>query len=155
MNKTLSETLSDPNVIAIMNSVASRYSRNIDFDQLESIKLNTVWECLKKYDPTRGAKFTSFLYQMLNFSFKNELKKKKREFATDSVRNNTPDHYYDQGVDTFDGIPVKASRILKQKYVYNMTMVEIGKENGYSRETARRKLAEAIKIYKNKNQIEI
>jgi putative hemolysin len=36
-----------------------------------------------------------------------------------------------------------------------MTMNEICTENGYRRETARRKLIKAVKICKEKNQIEI
>ena len=75
----IEELLKDPSIIGIMKAVENKYSKNIDPDQLESIKLNTLWECTKKYDETRGAKFTSFLYQQLNFAFKNELKKKKKD----------------------------------------------------------------------------
>jgi DNA-directed RNA polymerase specialized sigma24 family protein len=153
MDSKMKQLLSDSNIIAIMNAVASRY-RTIDPDQVESIKLNTLWECSKKYDPERGAKFTSFLYQNLNFAFKNELKKKVREFATDTLENNTPDVNIDN-TDIFDGIPSEYANLIKQKYIYNMTMNEIGKMNGYSRETARRKVAKAVRIYKNKNEIEL
>lgn len=153
MDSKMSQLLSDPNVIGIMNAVASRY-RTIDPDQVDSIKLNTLWECAKKYDPERGTKFTSFLYQNLNFAFKNELKKKAREFATDTLENSTPDLSIDN-TDIFDGIPSEYADLIKQKYIYNMTMKEIGKINGYSRETARRKVAKAVKIYKNKNEIEL
>ena len=172
-NRNVDEYLKDPNVLNIMSSVCNRYSKNIDIDQIDSIKLNTLWECIKKYDPSKGAKFTSFLYQMLDYSFKNELKKKRKEWATESI-----DSLYGGGrtgpsgrksnfinsdnacsmpknnIELFDGLSKEISQILIQKYIYNMTMVEIGKNNGYSRETARRKLAKAVKIYKNKNQIE-
>lgn len=153
MDNKMRELLSDPNVNGIMNAVASRY-KTIDPDQIDSIKLNTLWECIKKYNPEKGAKFTSFLYQNLNFAFKNELKKKSREFSTDVLENNTPDTTVNNS-DIFDGIPLESAKLIKQKYIYNMTMNEIGKMNGYSRETARRKVAKAVKIYKNKNQIEL
>ena len=71
-NVDVSEYLKDPNILNIMSSVSNRYSKNIDLDQIDSIKLNTLWECVKKYDSSKGAKFTSFLYQMLDYSFKNE-----------------------------------------------------------------------------------
>lgn len=152
MDSKMRELLNDPNVVGIMNAVGSRY-RTIDPDQVESIKLNTLWECAKKYDPTRGAKFTSYLYQNLNFAFKNELKKKVREFATDTLESNALDTYVDYS-DVFDGMPKEYADLLKQKYIANMTMNEIGMINGYSRETARRKVAKAVKIYKKKNQID-
>ena len=54
--------------------------------------------------------------------------------------------------DLIGGLPDSVSNILQQRYVYNMTMVEVGKANGYSRETARRRLKNAIKICKKKNK---
>jgi DNA-directed RNA polymerase specialized sigma24 family protein len=149
----MKELLSDSNIIGIMNAVSSRY-RTIDPDQIDSIKLNTLWECIKKYDPGRGAKFTSYLYQNLNFAFKNELKKKTREFATDTLELSAQDSYVDYG-DVFEGIPEEYADLLKQKFISNMTMNEIGMINGYSRETARRKVAKAVKIYKKKNEIDV
>lgn len=154
MNKSFEELLNSSDILKIMATVGSRYARNIDPHQLESLKLDVLWKCHKRYDPTRGAKFTSFLYQQLNFAFKNELKKKRREFATEDMGNNTPDRPVSREIEILDGIPNHMANLLKQRYVYNMTMVEIGKENGYSRETARRKLSYALDFYKNKNQIE-
>jgi len=153
MDNKMKELLSDSNIIGIMNAVSSRY-RTIDPDQIDSIKLNTLWECIKKYDPGRGAKFTSYLYQNLNFAFKNELKKKTREFATDTLELSAQDSYVDYG-DVFEGIPEEYADLLKQKFISNMTMNEIGMINGYSRETARRKVAKAVKIYKKKNEIDV
>jgi hypothetical protein len=57
--------------------------------------------------------------------------------------------------DILEGLPADISGIIKQRFINNMTMNEIGTENGYSRETARRKLIKAVKICKEKNQIEI
>lgn len=152
----IEESLKDPSIVGIMKTVENKYSKNIDPDQLESIKLNTLWECTKKYDETRGAKFTSFLYQQLTFAFKNELKRKKKEFSTENIEIVQP--FVKNNQDTYelmDGVPVDMKKIILQKYVYNMTMVEIGKANGYSRETARRKLQKAVKFFKQKNKTQI
>lgn len=149
----INNLLSDPNIVGIMNAVGSKY-RSIDPDQLDSIKLNTLWECSKKYNPNRGTKFTSFLYQNLVFAFKNELKRNIREFPTESIELNTPARA-SNNTDIFDGMPKEYANLLEQKYIYNMTMNEIGRKNGYSRETARRKVAKAVNFYKNNNKIEI
>jgi DNA-directed RNA polymerase specialized sigma24 family protein len=153
MDNKMNELLSDPNVVGIMNAVGARY-RSIDPDQLDSIKLNTLWECAKKYDPKRGTKFTSYLYQNLVFAFKNEIKKRIREYPTETIELNTPAKGT-SNTDIFDGIPEEYVNLLEQKYIYNMTMNEIGNRNGYSRETARRKVAKAVKFYKINNKIEI
>jgi len=150
--------LKNPDIVNIMNAVSNKYSKSIDLDEIESIKMLTLWKCVKKYDPDRGAKFTSYLYQQLSFAFKNELKKKKQMWYRD---NNQIDMSNINGVsksdlsiefsDTISGLPDDVSMILKQRFLGNMTMVEIAKANGYSRETARRRLKRAIKICKKSN----
>ena len=54
-------------------------------------------------------------------------------------------------MDVLSGLPKDVSDILKQRYIGNMTMVEIAKANGYSRETARRRLKRAVKICRKSN----
>lgn len=155
MDNIIREYMNSSEIQNLMNIVCSKYQKSIDFDQMESIKLNTLWQCLKKYDDTKGAKFTSFLYQRLTFALKNELKSKRRkEFSVDEIQNNTPEKNTQVNTnELFDGLPKESAKILFQKYINNMTMVEIGKENGYSRETARRKLKNAIKIFKQRNRL--
>tara|TARA_R100001377_G_scaffold82682_1_gene63322 strand:- start:97 stop:582 length:486 start_codon:yes stop_codon:yes gene_type:complete len=157
MMDKIDKLLKDSNVVNIMNAVSNRYNRSIDRDELESIKMITLWKCIDKYDPTRGAKFTSYLYQQLSFAYKNELKKKKQMLyldglqldfiKSDSVYRDTSREF----MDALIGLPKDVSDILKQKYVGNMTMVEIARANGYSRETARRRLKRAIKICRKSN----
>jgi len=157
MDKKIEELLQDANIVNIMNSVSNKYSRSIDGDEIESIKLLTLWKCRDKYDPERGAKFTSYLYQQLSFAFKNELKKRKRKqmvyldnFQLDLVSSHAR-MVRREFNDILLGLPDDVSDILKQRFLGNMTMVEIAKANGYSRETARRRLKKAIKICKKSN----
>jgi len=145
MDKNFDEAYKNIDYKRIMDKVCSGYSRSVDPDELSSIRLNTLWECLKKYDPTRGAKFTSYLYQQLTFAIKNSLKKRKREFT------NIPIEKYKNETENISlvlsDLPDEYSNLLRQKYLGNMTMEEIGKENGYSRETARRKIKKALNLY--------
>ena len=67
--------LKNPDVVNIMNAVSNKYSKSIDLDEIDSIKMLTLWKCIEKYDPDRGAKFTSYLYQQLSFAFKNKIPK--------------------------------------------------------------------------------
>jgi RNA polymerase sigma factor (sigma-70 family) len=173
MMDSIEKLLKDSNIVNIMNSVANRYSRSIDRDEIESIKMITLWKCIDKYDPTRGAKFTSYLYQQLSFALKNELKKKRKMVHLDNIQLDFLVHtgsrvstgrrlasgscagsnidYRLEFDDVLTGLPEDVSNILKQRYMGNMTMVEIAKENGYSRETARRRLKRAVKICKKSN----
>lgn len=148
--------LKNPDVVNIMNAVSNKYRKSIDLDEIESIKMTTLWKCIDKFDPLRGAKFTSYLYQQLSFAFKNELKKKKQVWNRDNNQIDAITNYDSQEAkldfnDTISGLPDDVAKILEQRFLGNMTMVEIAKANGYSRETARRRLKKAIKICKKSN----
>ena len=126
----------------IMDKVGSRYSKIIDPDELESLKLITLWECTKNYDPSRNMKFTSYLYQQLGFKIKNAIKKLSREFTNSTIEAPyTPKEQFEILIDGLNG---ESQMVLRQKFLNNMTMEEIGKKNGYSRETARRKVKKAL-----------
>ena len=71
--------LSDSNNQRIMSKVSSKYMNSISYDELESEKLIVLWECLKTYDPRRKKKFTSFLYQKLDWRYKKIIREKRRQ----------------------------------------------------------------------------
>jgi RNA polymerase sigma factor (sigma-70 family) len=136
----------------IMNKVSNLYKKNIDFDDIESIKMDTLWNCIKQYDEKRGTKFTSFVYQRLSYAYKSFLKTKN---PTNDVKTLSCETFYTEPIDknqldqmeVFDiitGLDEETKTLLNQKYYQNLTMAEIGNRNGYSRETARRKISNAV-----------
>ena len=150
MDKTFEEALNNIDNIKVMNKVCTKYFAALSADDLYSLKLTTLWKCLIKYDPSKKTKFTTFLYQQLDYAIRNTLKKKKREFncrqlekSIDAVDN--IDH-------VLDGLSDEYTVLIKQKYVYGMTMEEMGRQNGYSRETARRRFKKALKSFEKINR---
>jgi len=153
MDKNFETYWNDTNVRNIIYKACSRYQKAIDPDEMESIKMNTLWRCINRYDPNRGALFTTFLYQQLGFACKNELKKKRPEYACETI-----DVMDDQSMaleiqEIIHDMPDKHAKIIRQRYLDNMTMKEIGLANGYSRETARRRVLLAIRICKKLNGV--
>ena len=150
MIKNFDEAVKNIDYCRIMDKVCSRYNKYIERDDLLSIRLDTLWKCLDKYDPSRKTKFTTYLYQQLNFAIKNFLKKRKREFT------NIPFETYREGSENINLVladfPEEYATLLKQKYIFNMTMQEIGESNGYSRETARRKINRAKQYLKDEDR---
>ena len=132
-----------------MNKVSSKYINSIGYDELESEKLIVLWECLETYDPDRKKKFTSFLYQKLDWRYKKILREKRRQkfLFYDNFDGKIKDN--DQNIENkikiyTDGLPSHLIKVIIQYYLYNMTIEEIGNKNHYSRETARRLIKKAI-----------
>jgi RNA polymerase sigma factor (sigma-70 family) len=155
MDRKFEDYLEDQNILNIMNKVANYYKKAVDLDEIESIKMDTLWKCVNKYEEDRGAKFTSYLYQQLTYAFKNRIKKKRVEFSCDTLEKQDFNMCSKKEVyDIMHGLSDEIKNILNQRFFQNMTMVEIAKANGYSRETARRRLKTAIKKCKKINMIE-
>lgn len=149
MDKIFEEKWESSDVQNIMNKVANRYRTAIDFDDIESIKMQTLWRCIDRYDSDKGTKFTSYLYQQLSFAFKNKLKKKRREYNVDTIESVDRQMQHAMEVrDMITGLDPEHADVLNKRFYHNMTMQEIGNSNGYSRETARRRLKTALKICK-------
>ena len=148
-SRDLDDALENIDYKKIMDSVCGKYSKTIDPDDISSLRLEILWKCLNSFDESRGVKFTTFLYQQLNYAMMNQLRIRRRE------KNGIP---FDICQTPKDNIEVllsdlneKQKKILKQRYLDRMTMVEIGKENGYSRETARRAVNSALAVFEDKD----
>ncbi len=141
----------DPSVQSIMAKVSGRYRKNIDVDDIDSIKMDTLWSCVERFDPNRGAKFTSYLYQQLSYAFKNKVKKKKFQFSNvaDLEKVDIDFENYMNVKEFLVGLDEELIEVIEQRFYKNMTMIEIGQVNGYSRETARRRVQKAVKICKD------
>jgi RNA polymerase sigma factor (sigma-70 family) len=117
--------------------------------KLSDKEMEYLWRCIDKYDESRGTKFTSYLYQQITFAFKNKLKKKRMEFNNDSIEKQDTNTVNKMEVfDILTGLEPELRDVIDKRFYHNMTMVEIGESNGYSRETARRRLKKALKICK-------
>lgn len=138
------EALESSDCSKVMHSVCYRYNKKLSKEDAKSLKLQTLWECCQKYDPNhpKKTKFTSFLYQQLDYKIRNLLKKHTKETVSLGYQGNIANKYEETNLefDILSSLTEEEQTILIQAYLNNMTMEEIGKENGYSRETARRKL---------------
>ena len=146
-HKTIEECLNDTSVKSIIRTVEGRFKNSIDPDDLSSVSHETLWRCITKFDASRNAKFTSYLYQQLNFAFKNQLKKdsKNKSYPTDNIERSFTDDVRLETMDMLNSMPDDLGTVLRQRFIDNMTIQEIGDTNGYSRETARRRIKKAFR----------
>lgn len=154
-NEEYEVALKNEQNMSIMNKAASTYRFSIDPDELYRCKLIALWNALKRWKPG-GRNFLSFLYQRVIWECLKLLAQQRR-----TRYNNTYPIIYDiesesSPVDRddvhrlIDILPTsELKNVIIQKYVYNMTLMEIGSLNNFSYETARRKIRTAIKYLKS------
>lgn len=156
----------------ILRSVTKRFLRSgrLDEDECSSCEMVALWRCLQYHDSTFGQKFTTSLYRFCHWEccrasskkrHKSEAYRISREELPLVARHAVDEHdtwseerYIDiEQVDSLDEIFSRLEKlpyawqknIVKQYYLLGLSHEEIGFMNGgYSKETARLKLDQAL-----------
>jgi len=122
--------------IRLMNVAAKSYNRILG-RAIESYKAEALWQSLRRFDPSRGMRFSTYLYQMVRRKcyyeanrIKNVKKRDEKIFsyrpAINSQTNNT------LIFDILNSLPEKEAKLLSDRFIYNKTLLEISKENDVS-----------------------
>jgi RNA polymerase sigma factor (sigma-70 family) len=140
----------------ILIKVCNQNLKNVcSKDEINSLMMNTLWNCLQKYNKTKNTKFSSYLYRSIQNNTRRIYKSKAREFNNVSIIDNfhsiltTSDADKKEARDILDSVKDINSElyeVLIQKYFYGMTNKEIGEKNGYTKEAARKKLKKALDL---------
>lgn len=128
----------------IMEKACSSFRNVIDNDELHRCKLIALWESLIYWKPG-GRKFTSFLYQRVNWEcLKVVRSKKKTYYLSDKI-----DKAAKPNIDVceiVESLPSDLKDMVIKRYIHKMTLREISEIYGFCHETVRRKINKAIKI---------
>tara|TARA_B100001113_G_scaffold264732_1_gene219684 strand:- start:153 stop:659 length:507 start_codon:yes stop_codon:yes gene_type:complete len=158
-DKELREALNNRDNINVMNKICSKYTDIICYEELKRCRLISLWEALKSYDPSKGkCKFTSFLCNRLFWEIQKqlyEINKARRIPKSDSAstliseichsKENSDNLEIDE---IFENLDNNSRDILFKRFYESKTAKEIGQDNGYGRETARRRINEALEKLK-------
>ena len=131
----------------IMHSVSQRFLGVLDIDEIHRCKLTALWMALQDWNPTGGRKFTSFLYQRTYWEcLKSVNKQKKQQLLPlfDTAVLPKPSFYEIIS----DNMPVELVDMLEKRYVYNMSLREIGALHNCCYETVRKKIKLALEDIK-------
>lgn len=149
----------------------------LDEDEASACEMNALWRCLSYHDDSHGQKFTTSLYRFIEWECRRERSNKKKKAERHKMersvlpliaRHAVDEHDSWGSSDTrecdlveaisrkeeiltkLDELPYAWQRtIIRQYYLQGMTHEQIGFHNGgYSKETARLKLDQALRELK-------
>ncbi len=158
-DKELREALNNRDNINVMNKICSKYTEIICYEELKRCRLISLWEALKSYDPSKGkCKFTSFLCNRLFWEIQKqlyEINKERRIPKSDPASTliseicHSKENFDNLEIDEiFENLDNNSRDILFKRFYESKTAKEIGQDNGYGRETARRRINEALEKLK-------
>jgi len=130
----------------IISAVLSKYRGRLDEDTLKHCGLNALWRCLQNHNENLGTKFTSSLWRFVHWECRKELQTLARSKYKPVELVEIPINY--ESINIFDDLPnfldQEHCKIVELRFIHGMTLKEIGKEFGYTKEAARQKLNYAL-----------
>jgi DNA-directed RNA polymerase specialized sigma24 family protein len=171
-NQEFEKALLNSDNANIIKAVTQRFLGVLSSEDLKACGLQALWRCLQYHQDRFGQKFTTSLHRLTDWECKRELRKQRGGKINGKIKRAAvivP--LYDQAVFVFPEdedflgnnlynplnedlehirermkhLPFEWQRkVVEQYYFRHMTMEQIGKANGYSKEAARQKLKKTM-----------
>jgi len=154
-NEMFQEAVSNEYYKKILYKVCNENLRDVcSKDEIQSIAMSTLWNCLQKYKINQNVKFSSYLYRSIQNNSRRVYKKKIKVARERQLFSNQTELIFDpKNVEEARDILMSVKEkdfelynILIQKFFHGMTNKEIGQSNGYGKEAARKKLKKALEL---------
>lgn len=148
----LEEILKDQDMIKIANKAAQSFSEVLSKDDIENCILSAAWVAVNNFDESKKTKFSTYLYKGVYYECLKQIKIQKKSALTNrNLMNYSTINSEVSKIDLFDEIGACANPdIIFDKFYSNMTLDEIAKKKGVSKETIRFRLKKDINLLKTR-----
>lgn len=148
----------------LIRSISKRFYPLIDHEDLRSACHLGLWRALQYHDPKFGQKFTTTLFRFVRWECQKELRRqglaKKRFVQFPQADYSSYDTAEEDGRlldferrDELEHVKSRMKklsgehrRLVEMRYIKGMSTEDIGEVQGYSKETARKRLMEAVNV---------
>jgi len=117
MKPIFEEELKKPKNIKILNYLSRL--RGLDKDEIEQLKLITLWKSINSFNEEKGCLFSTHLYNTCRYTFLDFFKKKQIK----TVDNIDIAKYNSDNI--IDELPLLYKTIIEDRFVYKFTMIEM------------------------------
>ena len=145
------EALKNEDLQKIMTKAASRFSNQLDPDELMTCKLNALWKATENHNEAKS-KLSTYLFNGVRqqcisaVKFNNKHRKK-----TQPLHDNLEDHKASGNViDLYDEIESLPTPDMLKDRMNNRTIQEVAVKHNCNRETARRKIKNSTDLLKSR-----
>lgn len=167
-NEQVKEALKNKKNKKIIKSFLRRFHSQFERDEMRSFAMEVVWRCLQQHNPKFKTQFTTSLYRMMYWKFCSELKRKKRKNPQFTIldRERLSIHSRIFEVCSTEEEPASLEeffsyneeylservkylneedkKILKQRFVEDLSYTRIGQLHGCCRQAAKNKVDKAV-----------
>lgn len=151
LNTKIEKALKDTNIVKIMNKASQRFRNQLDTDTIKTCQLNALWKTFVNHVPSKGAKFTTYLYNGVFIECMKEIKfNNKSERCGGKLHDNISSKSNPfLMIDILDELNDTDKEFFLDR-MSNMTIAEIAKKYNTNRESARRRMHKILKNIQKK-----
>lgn len=149
----MEDALKNNDIVNIMNEASKRFMKQLDSDSIYSCKLKALWKSFVNFNPNKGSKFTTYLYNGVMYECLKELKfVKKGQIQSKKLHHNM----YNQDssdlllVDILDEAKNDTERSLIHDKMCKLSNQQIAEKYGVTRETMRKRYKKFTKTFEHK-----
>lgn len=113
----------------------------IGSDEIRSCQLIGLWQCLRKCN---RKSIIPYLYSCVRGECLKYLNSQGKEKVSENIEKSVLPHF-----DMLEALNDETKHLIHQRFFQNMTFKEIGNKNGYSHETARKRVQKALESLKS------
>lgn len=148
----LEEILKDDDMVKIANKAAQSFSEVLSRDEIENCICSAAWVAVNNFDTQKNTKFSTYLYKGVYYECLKQLKQNRKSALTNrNLMNYTSLNSEVSKIDLIDEIRACSDPdIIFDKFYGNMTLDEIAKKKGVSKETIRFRLKKDINFLKTR-----
>ena len=149
----MEEALKNRDIVNIMNEASKRFMKQLDSDSIYSCKLKALWKSFVNFNPDKGSKFTTYLYNGVMYECLKELKfVKKGQIYGQKLHHNM--HNQDSSdllmVDILDEAKNDTEKSLIHDKMCKLSNQQIAEKYGVTRETMRKRYKKFTKTFEHK-----
>tara|TARA_B100001559_G_C16490852_1_gene618382 strand:- start:596 stop:1066 length:471 start_codon:yes stop_codon:yes gene_type:complete len=152
LNTKIEQALNNKDIVKIMNKASQRFNSQLDRDTIHTCQINALWKSFVNFKPEKNTKFTTYLYNGVFIECLKEIKFiNKSKKCTGKLHKNMVGRSEDGLLtDVLDELESDEEKSLILDRISKMTINEIAKKHGVSRETIRKKLKKIVNRFQYK-----
>jgi DNA-directed RNA polymerase specialized sigma24 family protein len=143
--------LNNPDIINIAYKAASSFIGKLSKDEIQNCVVTAIWRSMSEFDPTRGLKFSSYVYKAVLYECLSQRKLNRYKYPGLLDRDVVDQYNPIEKIDMIDTIRGKCDDpdLIIDRFYHNMSIRELARARNVCGETIRIRIGKNLKKLKS------
>jgi RNA polymerase sigma factor (sigma-70 family) len=132
----------------IISTAIQPFLKNLSLEESIEVRQMGLWEAMRRYEPIKKPKFTSYLYQIIRWQCGRIIYSRKKPKYRTNVKIENYSSNVHKNVPFFelvDGLTNLEEKVVRDRFIENRSLHDIGQRHDISHQTVQNVLKRAYK----------